>query len=363
MGRGSFVSLDYLKLTTYFAERERVGSRFLADSVLDLFAERAVAGSVMLRGIAGFGQRGFIRTDESLTLSEDPSVTIEAIDTAETMGAIAGDVADLTTRGLITLERATLLGDASAVALPDGDGAIKLTIHLGRSLRIDGNPAFYAICEMLHRHHFAGATVLLGVDGTSHGERRRARFFSRNLDVPLMIVAVGGAAHVQSVMPALAAMSHRPLITSERIQVCKRDGQIVAPPAILPAHDGQGRPLWQKLMVHTSESTRHDGVPIHRALVRRLWESQATSGATVLRGIWGFHGDHEPHGDKLIQFGRQVPVTTVIVDTPQGIARSFKIVDELTGTHGLVTCETVPALIALSADGRHGTAELADARY
>jgi len=354
------VSVGHLKLTSYFAERERAGSRFLADSVLDLFAERNVAGSVMLRGIAGFGQRGFIRTDETLTLSEDPSVAIEAIDTAETIGAVARDVADLTTRGLITLERATLLGDDPAAALPDGDGALKLTMNIGRSRRIDGVPAFYAICELLHRHHFAGVTVLLGVDGTSHGERRRARFFSRNRDVPLMIVAVGSVANVRQVMPALAAMPHRPLITSERIQVCKRDGQVVARPTMLPAHDSQGRPLWQKLMVHTSESTRHDGVPIHRALVRRLWESQATSGATVLRGIWGFHGDHKPHGDTLIQFGRQVPVTTIIIDTPQGIAHSFKIVDELTGTHGLVTCETVPALIALSADGRHGTSELAD---
>jgi len=361
MGRESVVSADYLKLTAYFAERERSGSRFLADSMLDLFAERNVAGSMMLRGIAGFGQRGFIRTDESLTLSEDPSVTIEAIDTAETMGAIAGDVADLTTRGMITLQRATLLGsEPAAVSLPDGDDAIKLTMNIGRSRRIDGSPAFYPICDLLHRHHFAGATVLLGVDGTAHGMRLRARFFSRNLDVPLMIVGVGGASQVQSVMPALAAMPQRPLITAERIQVCKRDGQVVAPPDTLPAHDGQGRPLWQKLTVHTSESARHDGVPIHRALVRRLWESQATSGATVLRGIWGFHGDHKPHGDRLIQFGRQVPVWTIIVDTPHGIARSFEIVDELTGTHGLVTCETVPALIALGADGRHGTTELAD---
>jgi PII-like signaling protein len=317
----------------------------------------------MLRGIAGFGHRGFIRTDEKLTLSEDPSVAIEASDTAEAIGAIADEVTDLISRGLITLQRATLLGDDTPASLPDGDDAVKLTMNIGRSLRIDGNPAFYAICELLHRHRFAGATVLLGVDGTSGGQRRRAHFFGRNLDVPLMIVAVGGASQVQSVMPALAAMPHRPLITTERIQVCKRDGQVVAPPDTLPAHDARGRPLWQKLTVYTSEATRHDGVPIHRALVRRLWESQATSGATVLRGIWGFHGDHEPHGDRLIQFGRQVPVLTIIIDTPERISRSFGIVDELTGTHGLVTCETVPALIALSADGRDGRAELADARY
>ena len=190
--------------------------------------------------------------------------------------------------------------------------------------------------------------------------RRRAQFFSHNLDVPLKIIAVGSTAHVQQVIPALAAMPHRPLIATERLRVCKRDGRLLARPPALPAHDDHGRALWQKLTVHTSESTRHDGVPIHRALVRRLLESGTTSGATVLRGIWGFHGDHEPHGDKLIQFGRQVPVKTIIIDTPQGIARSFEIVDELTGAHGLVTCETVPALMALDDGVRHGSIDLAD---
>jgi len=235
-----------------------------------------------------------------------------------------------------------------------------LTMYIGRNRRINGVPAYYAICDLLHRHHFAGVSVLLGVDGTVHGMRRRAHFFGRNLDVPLMIVAVGSVANVRRVMPALAAMPHRPLMTVGRVQVCKRDGQLLAPPQDQPGHDDRGRPLWQKLMVHTSETTRHNGVPIHRAIVRRLWQSGATSGATVLRGIWGFHGDHEPLGDKLIQFGRQVPVTTIMVDTSARIARSFEIVDELTGKHGLVTCETVPALMAFRGGVRDGTLDLAD---
>ena len=287
------MNAPYLKLTSYFAERQRAGARFLADAMLDLFAERGVAGSVMLRGIAGFGHRGFIRTDEKLTLSEDPSVTIEVVDTAATIGALAEDVADMTSSGLITVQRAWPLGDdPAAVSLAEAADDVTLTMYLGRNRRINGTPAFYAICELLHRHHFAGVTVLLGVDGTAHGERRRAHFFGRNIDVPLMIIAVGTASRVKQVMPTLAAMPHRPLITVERVQVCKRDGRMLAVPPALAAHDDHGRPLWQKLMVHTSESTRHDGVPIHRALVRRLSESGATSGATVLRGIWGFHGDH-----------------------------------------------------------------------
>ena len=104
-------------------------------------------------------------------------------------------------------------------------------------------------------------------------------------------------------------------------------------------------------------------LPIHRAIVRRLRESRAAGGATVLRGIWGFHGDHKPHGDKLIQLGRQVPVTTVVIDTPERIADSFDIVDELTGRHGLVTSELVPALVSIDGGERRGDTRLARYTY
>lgn len=358
------MSSAYLKLTTYFGERQRVGSQFTAEAMLDLFADRNVASSVMLRGIASFGPRHIIRSDQSLTLSEDPPVAVAAVDTEATIAALVDDVVGMTTRGLITLERARLLdGDLGDTPLPDGGDAVKLTVYLGRRRRVNGAPAYYAVCDLLHRHHFAGASVFLGVDGTAHGERRRAHFFGRNVDVPLMIIAVGAAAQVRQVLPGLKSLVQRPLVTVERVQVCKRDGRLLARPPALPAVDANGREVRQKLMISTSEATRHDGVPIHRALVRRLWESGTASGATVLRGIWGFHGDHEPHGDKLIQFGRQVPVTTIIVDTPDSIARSFDIVDEVTGIHGLVTCEMVPALLMLDGGRRQGSTDLADYRY
>jgi PII-like signaling protein len=354
------MSATHLTLSSYFAARQQLGERYLADAILDLFAERAVAHSVMLHGIAGFGQHRIVRSDETLTLSEDPTVAISAIDTAATISALASDVADMTSSGLITLESARLLGDdPTAVSLPEGADEVKLTMHIGRNRRIDGRDAFEMICELLHGHHFAGACVLLGVDGTFRGERRRAHFFGSNRDVPLVIVAVGSSDHVRQALPDLADLPHRPLITTERVQVCKRDGRLLSRPPVLPAHDDQGRPLWQQLVIHTSESTRHHGVPIHRALIRRLWET-GSSGATVLRGVWGFHGAHQPHGDTLIQFGRQVPVLTVIVDTPDGIARSFELVDELTGTHGLVTCETVPASMSLRDGVGRGSLELAN---
>src|SRR5581483_12356668 len=109
-----------------------------------------------------------------------------------------------------------------------------------------------------------------------------------------MLVAVGAGDRIGAVLPELAALLPHPLVTLERVRVCKRDGRLLQPPPALPGTDEHGRPLWQQLMIYTSESQLHRGQPIHRALVQRLRASGA-SGATTVRGVWGFHGAHAPH--------------------------------------------------------------------
>jgi PII-like signaling protein len=76
--------------------------------------------------------------------------------------------------------------------------------------------------------------------------------------------------------------------------------------------------LWQKLMAYTVEQARHEGHPLYIELVHRLRVAGA-NGATALRGIWGYHGDHSPHGDKPFALRRHVPVVTAILDTPERI--------------------------------------------
>lgn len=359
---------ECLKLTSYFGERQQVASEagvrqgFLADALLDLFGSHEVATSVMLRGIASFGPRQVLRTDESLSLSEDPPVTIAAVDVAAKIRGLVDDVVAMTDRGLVTLERAQLAG-ADPVLDTDDRDASKLTVYVGRQERIAGLPAYRAVCNLLYEHGFAGAAVFLGVDGTARGQRDRARFFSRNVNVPLMIIGIGTAAQVSTAIAELSAVVPHPLLTVERVRLCKRDGELLARPHRLPTTDEHGRGLWQKLMVHTSEATGHGGSPIHRALVRRLLESGMARGATVLRGIWGFHGAHEPHGDKLFQLVRRVPVVTIVIDRPEWIVRSFDIVDELTAEHGVVTSEMVPAAVSLEGPEHHGGTRLARFDY
>lgn len=354
---------DCLKLTTYFGERHRTEDQFVADALLDLYGRKEVEVSVMLRGAEGFGLKHRRRTDRLLTLSEDLPLVSVAVDTTPRIESILDEVVAIKRHGLITLERARMLsGDITSVTFPeDLHEATKLTVYVGRTEQVYGVPAFIAVSDLLHRRGIAGATTLLGVDGTKHAVRHRARFFGRNADVPLMIIAVGASAQITRLLPELGGLLRRPLLTLERVRVCKRDGQLLARPSALPSVDEQGLAMWQKLMIYGSEQARHGRSPLHMALVRRLRESNA-SGATCVRGVWGFHGDHAPHGDRLLQLRRHVPVVTIIVDTPEGIARSFEIVDELTDEAGLVTSEMVPAVAALS-EGERPTGGLRLARH
>ena len=336
---------DCAKLTSYFGERQRTAGRFTADALLDLYGRHQIAASILLRGTEGFGARQRPRTDRSLSLSEDLPLIAVAVDARPRIEAILSEVRELTRNGLVTLERARMLtGDIGPLALPeDLLEATKLTIYLGRTERVYRVPAFVAVCDLLRRRGLAGATVLLGVDGTAHGQRQRAAFFSSNAETPVMVIAVGSGDRIGRVLPELGGLLRRPLLTLERVTIRKRDGTTLADvPSAQSGAGDTGTPAQQKLMVYTSEAAQYRGQPIHREIIRRL-RAAGISGATTQRGIWGFHGDHQPHGDRLFQLGRRVPAVTIVIDTPERIATAYSAIDELTTKQGLVTSEPVTA--------------------
>ena len=88
---------------------------------------------------------------------------------------------------------------------------------------------------------------------------------------------------------------------------------------------GQDAPL-EKLTVYGAE---------HVELVRRL-RAAGARGVTCLRGIWGSTAPRSD-GDRLLQLRRGASVMTVVVDSPQQIARCFEVIDS-----GLVTSEALP---------------------
>jgi PII-like signaling protein len=352
---------DCLKLTIYFGERDRAGGGFLADALTDIYARHQLQTSLVMRGVQGFGVKHHLHSDRLLTLSEDLPLVSVAVDTRARVEKALRDVNELRFDGLVTLERARMLtGRVQPVRLPpELHEATKLTVYVGRHERVDGRPVYEAVVDLLHDRGVAGATVLLGVDGTAHGARQRARFFGANVRVPLMVIAVGDGERIARLLPELGAMLPRPLITLERIRVCKRDGQKLAEPHRLPERDTSGLGVWQKLMVYAGEQARSAARhPLHHELIRALRNARA-SGFTSLRGIWGYHGDQPPHGDSFWQLRRRVPIVSVIVDTPERIRRWFDLVDLITEQTGLVTSEMVPAFRATGPNLAHGGLRLA----
>jgi PII-like signaling protein len=354
------VNDDCLKLTTYFGERDRADGGALADVLTGSYARHELRTSLLIRGVEGFGAKQQLRTDRLLTLSEDLPLVSIAVDTRSRIEAALADVERLRFDGLVTLERARMLtGRIDAVALPaELDEATKLTVYVGRHERANGRPAYEAVVDLLRRRAIGGATVLLGIDGTTHGVRQRAKFFARNASVPVMVISVGDGRRVAELLPELSALLARPIITLERIRVCKRDGARLAEPRHLPESDSTGLGIWQKLTVYVGEQSDSGGHAIYHQLIRALREAGA-SGATSLRGIWGYHGDHEPQGDSFWRLRRRVPVVTIIVDTPERIREWFAVVDELTTETGLVTSEMVPAFRATGPNLRRGGLKLA----
>jgi PII-like signaling protein len=349
------VNEDCLKLTAYFAERDRSGSQFLSDALLAICERHTLQCSVLLRGVEGFGRHQVLQTDRLLTLSEDLPMVLVAVDSRVRIESALPEIGAAARHGLLTLERARMLsGQVSEVSLPeDLHDASKLTIYCGRHERVGRRPAFTAIVDLLHRNGLQSATVLLGVDGTAHGARERARFFAANAQVPLMIIAVGSGAELGPLLPEVGALMERPLLTLERVRICKAGGERLAEPHTVATADETGLRTWVKLMVHADHDTRHAGRPLFVELVRRLRVAGA-GGATVLQGIWGFHGGRAPQGDRLLALRRHVPTTTIVVDSPERIAGWFSIVDELTDQGGVVTSELVPAFHARGAWGDVG---------
>jgi PII-like signaling protein len=355
------VNEDCLKLTAYFAERERSGSLFLGEALVGICERHELQTSILMRGTEGFGRHQVLQTDRLLSLSEDLPMVLVAVDARGRVEAALPEIGAVAGHGLLTLERARLLsGRVERVALPeDLHEATKLTVYCGRHERVGRRPAFVAIVDLLRRSGLRSATVLLGVDGTAHGARERARFFGANAQVPLMIIAVGARAQVGPLLPGLAGLMERPLMTLERVRICKADGQPLAEPRLVADADEAGLRTWVKLMVHADHDTRHAGRPLFVEIVRRL-RAAGAGGATVLQGIWGYQGDGAPMGDRLISLRRHVPTTTIVVDVPERIMDWFAIIDELTDRGGVVTSELVPAFHARGEWGETGGLMLAN---
>jgi PII-like signaling protein len=96
------------------------------------------------------------------------------------------------------------------------------------------------------------------------------------------------------------------------------------------------------LRIFFGEADRHDGKPLHEAIVMKAREMQM-AGATVLRGPMGFGHSSRMHTAKILRLSEDLPLIVEIVDTEEKINGFLPVLDAMMGS-GLVTMEKVKVL-------------------
>lgn len=321
----------------HFGERDRNGGGPLEAAVMDACARRGVRAAALLRAVEGFGAKHRLRTDRILSLSEDAPLVAVAVGEREVVEGLADEVRGIAGEGLLVLEEVGELGTGG-----DAQDVVKATIWGPRT----GPAAPHVEAVAAARRYGAeAATVLLGVDGVIDGERRRARFVAGNRGVPAITVAVGGRAGVEAAVAEVEGATH--LVTVEAVETYRRIATVslhtkdgVEPYSDIDRvslHSGAAT----RVTLVTSETACHGSHPRYVKLIHDL-RREGAAGATALRGVWGFRGGGEPHGDRVLALRRDVPMVVEAVDVAEQAERWLELALSIAGDEDVVHSQAVP---------------------
>lgn len=104
----------------------------------------------------------------------------------------------------------------------DGAGnARRVRIYVNEADSCDGQPTYGAILRFLRREHCAGATVVRGIMGFTHGRIATANLVDLASALPVIIEWIDRPERVERLLPRLGQMTPDGLITVEAVQVFK----------------------------------------------------------------------------------------------------------------------------------------------
>jgi PII-like signaling protein len=296
-----------MQMRLYFGERDRDGDGPLDAAVMSACARRGVHAAVLMRGVEGFGAKHRLRTDRLLSLSEDAPLIAMGVGDDDVVDALVEDVKKLASEGLLVVE--ALDSSASSTA----DELVKATIWGPRTGPTA--PHLEAVAA-LKRHGAESATVLLGLDGVLDGERRRARFVAGNHGVPAITVGVGRREAIDAALAEVDGAAH--LGTVEAVALSSDIDRV------LRHRDASA----VRVTLVTSEIATRGAHPAYLEFIHQL-RREGAPGATAQRGVWGFRGEGEPHGDRVLALRRDVPMLVEVVDAPERAGRWLELAHSL----------------------------------
>ena len=97
------------------------------------------------------------------------------------------------------------------------------------------------------------------------------------------------------------------------------------------------------LRIFIGESDRHDGKPLHEAIMM-LAREKGLAGCTVVKGFEGFGAASRIHTTKILRLSEDLPIIIEIVDSEEKINAFLPLLDDIV-KEGLVTSENVKVVL------------------
>ena len=94
------------------------------------------------------------------------------------------------------------------------------------------------------------------------------------------------------------------------------------------------------LRLHFNEGDRHQGKPLHEAIVAKCRELKV-AGITVFRGLEGYGESAEIHRRHMV--GKDQPMVAVIVETPENVQRILPVLEDMMD-NGLIAISDAEAI-------------------
>ena len=105
--------------------------------------------------------------------------------------------------------------------------AQRLTVIVGESDTVEHRPLYTEIVHRAHAAGLAGASVFRGVEGYGASSRvHTTRILSLAEDLPVLVVIVDVAEHIQAFLPQVEEIVADGLVLVEDVQVVHHAGQV-----------------------------------------------------------------------------------------------------------------------------------------
>jgi len=96
-------------LRIFIGEADKWNGKPLYQEIIELAKKKGMAGATAIKGFMGFGCKSHMHTTKLLRLSEDLPIIIEIVDSDEKIVQFIGDLDNMVSEGLITIEKVNVI--------------------------------------------------------------------------------------------------------------------------------------------------------------------------------------------------------------------------------------------------------------